>query len=218
MFTHASNIQLSRDLFFWGWAWGRERRWVVGGEVVHNPFKRITQPVINGLTSWPVQRASVKSARADLLLIVADAQISDSLDGVLDVSLLVGLDVDVAFQSLFGHHRLDLQRLESKDRKWSHPCKRKSRLHCAAKYPLLHALRFCRSWCHCHYMPSLPAMGRVHQFNRYVRNSPLLAMGLVHQFNRYVRNSPLLAMDLVHQFNRYVRNSHIMIGSDEPSP
>ena len=97
-----------------------------GREVVHNPFKRITQPVISGLTSWPVRQASVKSASADLLLIVADAQISDSLDGVLDVSLLVGLDVDVAFQPLLGHHRLDLQRLESKDGKWSHPCKRKS--------------------------------------------------------------------------------------------
>ena len=127
-YTHPliQHTTLKRFFPFRGGRGGRERRWVGGGEVVHNPFKCITQPVISGLTSWPVQQASIKPAHADLLLIVADAQISDSLDGVLDMSLLVGLDVDVAFQSLLGHHRLDLQRLESKDGKQSHPCKRKS--------------------------------------------------------------------------------------------
>ena len=48
-----------------------------------------------------------------LLLIVANAQVSNSLDSMLDVGLLVGLDVDVTFQTLFGHHRLDLKRLEN---------------------------------------------------------------------------------------------------------
>jgi hypothetical protein len=51
---------------------------------------------------------------SNLLLIVANAQITDALDGMLDVRLLVGLDVDVAFQALLGHHRLDLERLQGK--------------------------------------------------------------------------------------------------------
>lgn len=47
-----------------------------------------------------------------LLVPEAHPQVADALDGRLDVRLLVGLHVDVAFDVIGRHHRLDLQRLE----------------------------------------------------------------------------------------------------------
>ena len=51
-----------------------------------------------------------------LLLPLPHPQVSDPLNGLLDVGLLVSLYVDVALQALLGDHRLDLERLQEENK------------------------------------------------------------------------------------------------------
>lgn len=51
-----------------------------------------------------------------LLVPEAHPQVPDALDGCLDMCLLIRLHVDVAFDVIGRHHRLDLERLRGREK------------------------------------------------------------------------------------------------------
>ena len=56
-----------------------------------------------------VNRGLLPIRDTNLLVVKSHAKITDALNGLFDVRLLVSLDVDVALYTLGRHHRFDLQ-------------------------------------------------------------------------------------------------------------